>query len=141
MDSSSFMFKHWAVHHSDMLTAPKFVFSVISHHKDPLSRMVKEAILIVEKASLNSKSEYKGYKIARITVDKSDKEKKVEEDLEEAREAEIRKEMVGLKGRVESAKAQLKASNKTKFVDIYRKRAAAEMAESGESSKRRRFSL
>ena len=35
MDNSSFMFKHWAVHHSDLVTAPKFVFSVSKSSQRP----------------------------------------------------------------------------------------------------------
>ena len=37
-ESSSFMFKHWAVWHSDMLEPPEFLFRVVRCHKDPMSR-------------------------------------------------------------------------------------------------------
>ena len=83
--------------------------------------MVKEAILIVKKASLNSKSEYKGYKIARISVEKSERDRKEEEVREEALETQVRQEMIGLKDRVEKANAQLKANNNQVFLILQKK--------------------
>ena len=81
MESKSFMFKHWAVAHSDLTTPPTFSFKVLKCHRDPLSRMVHEAVSIQENASMNSKSEHKSYKIARIKVEKSswDDRKEIED--------------------------------------------------------------
>ena len=76
LENGSFMFKHWYLEHRDSVSPPKFQFKVIQQHKDPLSRMIHEAILISDKASLNSKAEWKGYRLARLTVEKSDKETK-----------------------------------------------------------------
>ena len=56
--TGSFMFKHWVLEHNELLEAPKFEFSVVKHHKEPLSRMIHEAVLISDKASLNSRSEW-----------------------------------------------------------------------------------
>ena len=69
MDSTSFMFKHWTLNHSELTDPPKFVFRVLDHFRDPMTRMIKEAILIRDEASLYSKSEYKGNKLARLTVE------------------------------------------------------------------------
>ena len=55
--SGSFMFKHWALYHSDLLETPKFKFKVVKHHKDPSGRMIHEAVKIHEEASMNSRSE------------------------------------------------------------------------------------
>ena len=70
MESSSFMFKHWSIKHKDVHAPPTFQFKVLKCHKDPLTRVVHESISIVNSASINSKSEVKGYKIARITIEK-----------------------------------------------------------------------
>ena len=52
-DMSSFMLKHWSICHAELLEPPKFTFKVLKRHKDPLSRLVHEAILILDKASMN----------------------------------------------------------------------------------------
>ena len=75
------MFKHWAVIHSDLADPPKFEFRVVKVHKDPLTRMIQEAVKIVKHASMNSKTEHRGYKIPRIIVEKDPRETK--KDFEE----------------------------------------------------------
>ena len=45
-ENSSFMFKHWASAHPELITAPEFDFKVVRKHKDPLSRLVHEAVKI-----------------------------------------------------------------------------------------------
>ena len=68
---SSFMFKHWVIDHNELNEPPKFEFSVIHHYRDPLTRMIHEAVAIGDRASLNSKCEWRGYKVARLSVEKS----------------------------------------------------------------------
>ena len=51
-------------------------------HSDALSRLVHEAVKIPKYASLNSKAEWGGFKIPRLTVTKSEKETK--DELEKA---------------------------------------------------------
>ena len=63
------MLKHWAVCHNDQETPPEFRFRVVKCHSDPLSRMLHEAVRILKCATMNSKTELKGYKIARIVVE------------------------------------------------------------------------
>ena len=70
------MFKHWATVHSDMDKAPNFTFNVVKCHKDPLSRLVHESVRISTHASMNSRAEWSGYKVARISVEPSVKEAK-----------------------------------------------------------------
>ena len=75
MELGSFMFKHWCLKHPDLLKAPDFEFKVVARHRDPLSRMVEEGVMISECATLNSKSEWKGYWVARLSVEMTDAER------------------------------------------------------------------
>ena len=84
------MFKHWATKHRDFVEPPNFKFRVVKAHKDPLSRMIHEAVRIISHASMNSKTEIKGYKIARITVEPSEWESK--KSLEDAEKVTKREE-------------------------------------------------
>ena len=90
-ESSSFMFKHWATVHRDLSSPPKFNFKVLSCHKDPLTRMIDEAVKISKVASMNSKSEFKSFKLNRIKIDKSSWEVKKEE-IEEDKVTEAEEE-------------------------------------------------
>ena len=101
-ERSSFMFKHWFLEHSDATEAPKFRFNVIQHFKDPLSRMVKEAVLILDQASLNSKSEYKGYKIPRLAIEKSDWESKKDQDENLAKNQKLDKDLATFREKLRS---------------------------------------
>ena len=74
-DPRSFMVKHWAKVHFNDNSAPEFQFKVIKKHNDPLSRKVHEAVRICTHASMNSKSEWGGFKLNRLTIDESDFEK------------------------------------------------------------------
>ena len=60
MESRSFMFKHWSADHPDLEQPPEFRFSVLKTHKDPMGRLIHEAIKIYENATLNSKSQWGG---------------------------------------------------------------------------------
>ena len=82
---SSHIFKHWAVMHPDLLTMPEFKFSVVRSHKAPLDRQLHEAVRIQEKGVLNSKSEFRQNQIKRLTVNFTDRERKVvESELDRA---------------------------------------------------------
>ena len=89
------MFKHWAVSHKDLKTPPKFSFKVLSCHKDPLTRMVDEAVKIHHSATMNSKSEYRSFKLNRIKVDKDSweilKDEAEAERVDKAEEVEMSK--------------------------------------------------
>ena len=65
MDSRSFMFKHWSADHLDLEQPPEFRFSVLKTHKDPMGRLIHEAIKIYENATLNSKSEWGGVQVTQ----------------------------------------------------------------------------
>ena len=66
------MFKHRAIHHPEVSDPPKFKFSVVNLYKDPLSRMIGEALKICDGGSMNSTSEYGAYKLKRITIENSE---------------------------------------------------------------------
>ena len=75
------MFKHWVMEHRELLIPPKLKFSVIQKFKDPLSRIVKEAVSIQDQFSLNSKSELRSYRVDRLTVEKQDWQVKRDQKL------------------------------------------------------------
>ena len=87
------MFKHWATAHKDSKSPPKFQFRVMSCHKEPLGRMIDEAVKIKRLATMNSKSEFRSFKLDRIVVDKTSWEARKEEEeierIEQAAEAEM----------------------------------------------------
>ena len=100
-DNDSFMWKHWALHHPDCNDSPNFWFQVIKCHKDPLTRLVHESVRIDSHASMNSRAEFNGYKVARIATEPSKKEarEKLDEmDKVDQGEADT---MFALKTRVE----------------------------------------
>ena len=108
-DLDSFMFKHWALMHSDMDKAPSFTFNVVKCHKDPLSRLVHESVRISTHASMNSRAEWSGYKVARISVEPSVKEAKAKlDEIDKIDQGEV-DAMNALKTRL----AQLSTANKT----------------------------
>ena len=61
------MFKQMMIDHNDIMTAPKFKFKIISPHED-------------HEVTLNSKSEFKSYIIARLTMEKTDHESRKEQE-------------------------------------------------------------
>ena len=46
--------------------SPKFSFQVVSKHKDPLSRQLKEAVCIKEEGALNRRNEYQLNELVRL---------------------------------------------------------------------------
>lgn len=83
MDTSSFMFKHWVLNHKEVLTPSKFEFKVVKIYKDPLSRMIGEAIRIDKFATMNSKSDFRGIKLNRLSIEQSDKDTRKKLDDED----------------------------------------------------------
>ena len=82
LDLSSFMYKHWAISHKTLANPPEFRFRVVKKHKDPLSRLIHEAVRIMSSASMNSKTEWGGFKIARLSVEPAEWEKRKQDALE-----------------------------------------------------------
>ena len=88
LDRESHIVKHWFLSHPEDKEPPGFKFRVVGQYKDCLSRQVKEAVRIQNRpGNLNSKGEFGGGRIPRLTIEKDEFEKKREE-LEER----IRKE-------------------------------------------------
>ena len=110
-DQGSFMFKHWALAHPELDNPPDFEFSVVKKHKDPMSRLVHEAVRILDEASLNSKAEWGGYRIARLSVEKTDKDLKKHLEISEGNYGSQKGEMSKLKERVIALARHSKASN------------------------------
>ena len=104
VDLKCHLVKHWALSHPELTVPPKFKFSVVKPHKDPMSRMIHEAIKIIEQASMNSKSERSGYKIARLSVSPSEWELKKQIETIDNQDKVTRDELIKLKERVDLAK-------------------------------------
>ena len=62
-------------------------------HTEPMSRLIHESIRISDVATLNSKNEWGGYKIPRLTVELSDKQIKEQVDKTETEDKEEGKRM------------------------------------------------
>ena len=109
------MMKHWALCHPNSDSPPLFTFKVIKKHNDPLSRKIHEAVRINECASLNSKSEWGHYKISRLTIEKSEWERRKEVEQEEKEDIALSEVIRVIKDRVN----RLPTTNRSNF---YRKR-------------------
>ena len=75
-DQKCFMVKHWANSHTTMDVPPEFKFEVVKRHRDSLSRMLHEALLIDKEANLNSKAEFRSNRLTRIVVEAAPWEEK-----------------------------------------------------------------
>ena len=102
----SFIFKHWALTHPELNSAPEILFKVVRKNDDALSRLCHEAVRIMNLATMNSKSEIKGYKIARLSVSKSDWQIKKDLEMSETTTKQQTTEMLKLKSRVISYNRQ-----------------------------------
>ena len=124
-DLSSMMLKHWSIVHNELEFPPKFRFRVIRCHADPLTRLIHESIKIMDGVSMNSKAEWRGYKVPRLTVELSEKEAK--SNLEKSDEIDRREE----KQIIEVVKRckKLGIFKKNNIVDS-RKRKAVDMSDS-----------
>ena len=54
----SFMLGHWLDQHPTDAIPPKFKFKIVSKHFDPLSRQIKEAVMISNQVLLNKRNEF-----------------------------------------------------------------------------------
>ena len=85
--------------------------------------MVQEAIFISEQASLNSKAEFRSYKLARLTIEQSDYETKKEQELAQIKAQNLDREMTNFKVKIKGAPAQPSVCNMTNPpLDFSRKR-------------------
>ena len=84
----SHMVKHWFTSHPTLNEAPPFRFEIIGKYKDCLTRQLKEAVILGGKPnSLNSKGEFGGCSIPRLTIE-SDRYKLKLKELEERQKEE-----------------------------------------------------
>ena len=69
--SGSHQVKHWLCDHPELLTPPRFKFSLIRLFQDPLSRELSEAVRIELRGEnvLNSKAEFSRCRVPRLRVD------------------------------------------------------------------------
>ena len=99
LKEDNYIVKHWVNHHPERLEPPVVRFRVIKSFKDALSRLLAESVWIDTESNLNSKNEWRGEKITRITISGSSSKK------DEPTEEEISAEIESLKERIEWAAA------------------------------------
>ena len=96
-DKENFIVKHWALHHRKRKEPPTIKFEIVKNHRDCLSRVVHEAVLIDKEGNMNSKSEWRKNAKPRLVIEKEGWEKKKEEKRmkeEEEEEEKIIQEIV-----------------------------------------------
>ena len=108
-EGASHMSKHQIMEHG--CTPPEFVFKVISYHKTPLNRQIKEAIIIRRRGGtpeiLNSHSEFNRCHIPRLVVEVE------EEGIRKARERKEEEEIKELIRSLESEELTWEERNKS----------------------------
>ena len=90
LDPKSFAVKHWAMDHAQSKAPPTFKFELVKQHKDALSRLLHEALLIEQEGNLNSKAEFRSNRLTRLVVEATPWEQKklaMAETMEEKEEA------------------------------------------------------
>ena len=122
MDDGHFITKHWLLNHPTSRNPPVFKFSVMSHHSDPMSREVNEALLIEthRKSSnlLNSKKEWNSTPLARLTIELPEWKKKQASDLENIKEKHVKKRLQDFKNSMEKFKVSFRSTlNRTNTVN------------------------
>ena len=75
-DRDNFILRHWALEHQQKDEAPRIEFRVIKNHRDCLSRLLHEAVMIEEEGTMNAKSEWRQNRRAKLTVELVGKDKK-----------------------------------------------------------------
>ena len=117
-EETSHMSKHQIMEHGG--APPEFVFKVISYHKTPLNRQIKEAIMIRRRGGateiLNSRSEFNRCHIPRLVVEVE------EEEIRKAREQKEEEEIKELIRSLESEELTWEERNKSVNVTSQRKR-------------------
>ena len=103
------MSKHQIMEHGG--APPEFVFKVISYHKTPLNRQIKEVIMIRRRGGtteiLNSRSEFNRCHIPRLVVEVE------EEGIRKAREQKEEEEIKELIRSLESEELTWEERNKS----------------------------
>ena len=115
------MLKHWAVHHPDVSDPPKFRFSVVQMFKDPLSRMIGEALKIQEGGSMNSKSEFGTYKLKRISIENSDWEAEKQASIDEKQAKLEESKMQVLRAKTQKSFMRTNPSDFSRIPSVKRK--------------------
>ena len=90
---TSFIIDHWMEQHHLDTSPPKFKFTVLSGHRDPLSRQLKEAVMIGNAGNLNKKNEFGLNELIRLDAPRYSWDKSLQEKNDQrercARENEL----------------------------------------------------
>ena len=119
-DKNNFIVKHWANTHHNLLQRPQIKFEIKRRHKDPMSRLLHEAVMIEAEGVFNSKNEWRGPAKARLKVEEPEWIKRRKErarnqkDNEEAVRIETLKKMVDNKEKDDRRRLDDKSLNEEK---------------------------
>ena len=89
--------KNWQENHPERDEMPKFIFKLIRSFKDPLSRQISESVKIdLRWGVLNSETMLSRNSLPRLTIEKSEWEKKKGEREKENEKRELKENKLGL---------------------------------------------
>ena len=87
------LIQHWAECHGVETVCPEFKFKVATTFKDPLRRQIYEAVLIMEKGSLNRKHEFNLNELCSLVSNKHKPEREEEMMKEVTTKADTKMKM------------------------------------------------
>ena len=111
IDSDNFIVKHWVSCHSELESIPRIRFKMLKSFQDVLSRLATEAVLIDNLATMNSKSEFRCNKLARIVIVDPRSGRNKDEERQSAEENIIMEKIEDLKKRKGTTDKKTKGSS------------------------------
>ena len=112
-ERDNFILRHWALEHPKEEAPPKINFRIVKNHRDCLSRLLHEAVLIDQEGSMNGKSEWRLNRRPKLTVELvgKDKERKKKKEIdEEKRENELLEEVIVKMSKIKTEKKRREAT-------------------------------
>ena len=116
-ERDNFILRHWALEHPLEESPPAIQFRIVKNHRDCLSRLLHEAVLIDQEGTMNGKSEWRLNRRPKLTVElvgKDKERKKIKEIKEEKEEDDLVDKVVY---KMERLKERSKRERSPKEVD------------------------
>ena len=140
----SFIIRHWMLEHGSDTVPPQFSFSIVKTFKEPLSRQIMEAIMILNTGTLNLKNEFGANHICRLESKRAgwddERERKKQELADSKIESDL-KEFVKIMSSVYNHKSSpipdTNQLNISRYIDDPKKRKSSISSDRG--WKRRRM--
>ena len=85
---NSFIISHWMENHGTTAEPPEFEFKIVSSHRDPLGRQLKEAVMINVEGNLNRKKEFSINELIRLETSKYSWEEDIDLNKQKKEEQE-----------------------------------------------------